>query len=324
MTSVVEVFGSATKSFEKLLIEQLESFKSEIQCGISIHFDSVGSAINSNHFNVLVLMEPPAVMPENYQKNRMRKFDLVIPLSPWRAKYLGYPCWSFQPIELPQKSISSDSNRINGIVMINDHKFGASRHSLYGLRRKIISMLECKEMPLFLYGPNWKMTPIMEIRKRVAALRRIMFTGQSISFSEVFGQTFRSFGSYQGRAVDKMATLRNYKYALVIENDLFSLTEKLFDALYAGCLVFYVGPSLENLKPLNLTFVPLPIDPDLAAKKIEYLMANPPQEVLEEASLFVNNPKSMEYLSEKSVTSSVVRDIVKNAKSSPKNKQRVQ
>jgi hypothetical protein len=323
MKTSINFFGSISKSFEKKLFHELENYASDIQCGISIFIDSVKLHLNSENYNVLVLIEPPAVMPENYQKKEMEKFDLVIPLSPWRAKMLGYHHWSFQPIEIPRKGESLDFNRINGIVMINDHKFGASTNSLYGLRRRMILGLEASQVPFYLYGPNWGMKPTMELRKRVAALRRILFTGQSISFYEVFGQLFKRYRSYQGPTEDKMTTMSHYKYALVIENDLFSLTEKLFDALYAGCIVFYVGPSLEKLGILSRTCVTLPINPDLAVKKIEQVIEHPPREVLKNVGDFVNNLNSMEFLSESSVSVSVARDIANCVKFSIKNKQKL-
>jgi len=323
MKPSIKFFGTMPKSFEKKLVSELENFASDIQCSISIYLDYIGKHLSPENFNVLVLIEPPAVMPENYQKKKLDKFDLVIPLSPWRAKNLGFRHWSFQPIESPKLLQSNSFNRINGIVMINDHKFGASKSSLYGLRRKMILRLERSNIPFYLFGPNWQMKPIMELRKRVAALRRIMFTGQSVSFLEAFGQVFKRFSSYRGHAENKMATLSNYKYALVIENDSLSLTEKLFDALYSGCFVFYIGPTLEKFDCLNKACVQLPVDLEAAAKKIEQIIENPPNEVLQNARTFVDNPKSIDFLSEKSVSVSIATDIRNCVKSSPKNYLRV-
>jgi hypothetical protein len=41
--------------------------------------------------------------------------------------------------------------------------------------------------------------------------------------------------------------MSKYKFALVIENDRSFISEKLFDALFAGCVPIYVGPSLNSL-----------------------------------------------------------------------------
>jgi hypothetical protein len=55
--------------------------------------------------------------------------------------------------------------------------------------------------------------------------------------------------------------MRQYRYAIVIENESSYLTEKLFDALRAGCLPVYVGldplpPDLEALVVRSLPNVP--------------------------------------------------------------------
>jgi hypothetical protein len=44
----------------------------------------------------------------------------------------------------------------------------------------------------------------------------------------------------------KQEILRTYKYTLVIENDRTYMSEKLFDALIAGCIPVYVGPSVVD------------------------------------------------------------------------------
>jgi hypothetical protein len=42
--------------------------------------------------------------------------------------------------------------------------------------------------------------------------------------------------------------MQRYKFALVIENELSYMSEKLFDAFFAGCIPIYVGPNVANYK----------------------------------------------------------------------------
>lgn len=54
---------------------------------------------------------------------------------------------------------------------------------------------------------------------------------------------------YRGAVEDKLKTLKNYKFALCFENTIFEgyVTEKIFDALFAGCVPIYFGaPDIEN------------------------------------------------------------------------------
>jgi hypothetical protein len=53
--------------------------------------------------------------------------------------------------------------------------------------------------------------------------------------------------------VNKFQVLLNSRYHLIVENSTTTITEKLFDAVWAGCIPIYVGPSLTEFKlPNNL------------------------------------------------------------------------
>lgn len=54
---------------------------------------------------------------------------------------------------------------------------------------------------------------------------------------------------YRGPVVDKIQTMRSYRFALCFENAVFPgyVTEKIFDAMYAGCIpVYYGAPDIGN------------------------------------------------------------------------------
>ena len=59
---------------------------------------------------------------------------------------------------------------------------------------------------------------------------------------------------YRGTIEDKLAVLSNYRFALCFENAIFSgyVTEKIFDALLAGCVpVYYGAPDIKDFVPSN-------------------------------------------------------------------------
>jgi hypothetical protein len=49
-----------------------------------------------------------------------------------------------------------------------------------------------------------------------------------------------------GAPGDKQKTLKQFRYSLVIENSSEFLSEKLFDAFFAGCIPIYVGPDVKD------------------------------------------------------------------------------
>lgn len=59
---------------------------------------------------------------------------------------------------------------------------------------------------------------------------------------------------YRGAVKDKLEVLKNYKFALCFENAIFEgfVTEKIFDALIAGCVPIYYGaPDIEEYVDKN-------------------------------------------------------------------------
>jgi hypothetical protein len=68
--------------------------------------------------------------------------------------------------------------------------------------------------------------------------------------SEAFSHFFYKYPEYIGRVDDKFNAFSKYKYALIIENEADYVSEKLFDAIAAGCVPIYVGPNLSRYKNL--------------------------------------------------------------------------
>jgi hypothetical protein len=81
----------------------------------------------------------------------------------------------------------------------------------------------------------------------VTAIKEFMIAtrhGTGISLLAVKGW-FNNPTSYLGLSSNKLETLANYRYSLVIENSMEFMTEKLFDSLFAGTFPVYVGPDIE-------------------------------------------------------------------------------
>jgi hypothetical protein len=57
---------------------------------------------------------------------------------------------------------------------------------------------------------------------------------------------FQDYPKSKGPVDDKLKTMSEYKYALVIENSAEYMSEKLMESLFAGCIPIYVGPDPEE------------------------------------------------------------------------------
>jgi hypothetical protein len=209
-----------------------------------------------NKFNVLILWEPESVMPWQYKRSVLNKFDLIIPMSPWRAINLGIAHWAFHPSKI--ESISIDENlRNKNIVMVNAAKFSGSNKSFYGLRRKISKKLQSMNIGYELYGQNWHMKKSKELRERIWAVRKELLALNFPSLLEAFSEITYGYPEFLGPLDDKLSKLSEYRYSLVIENDPDWITEKLFDALSAKCVPIYIGPNLSRFKLLSKCVIQL-------------------------------------------------------------------
>lgn len=197
-------------------------------------------------FRVLILWEPSAVMPWQYRKEIRERFELVIPMSSWRASNLGYEYFSFHPFATPNSYISPWKERNLKLVMINAAKFSAGPKSNYGLRRSASRLLCDSNYSYKLYGQDWQMSRREEVKKRIAALRNSIRGREKIDFSELTSHLFSKYPEYLGSVDDKIALLGEAEMSLVIENESDWVTEKVFDSICAGAVPIYVGPDLSR------------------------------------------------------------------------------
>jgi hypothetical protein len=192
---------------------------------------------------------------------------------------MGLPCFAYQPVEIPNKVLHREVKE-SKLVLVNALKFGSVGSSLYGWRLDILKKLQQAGLSVDVYGPNWDMSLLMEIRKRFAATRRA-FSNKDFLLSEAWRKfSFRPLG-LRGQTQDKFETISRYKFALVIENDQFSLTEKLFDALFSGAIIFYRGPTLAKYTSLGNYCYELPEDVDSAVEVIKSFIEIPESQKLQ-------------------------------------------
>ena len=313
--SALRIFGSFPKGLDRLLQEELSGIDVESKKQLDLYFDFVTTRSTEESFRVLMLLEPPSVMPENYATKTIKSYDLVIPLSQWRAEMMGLPFFAFQPVDVPNRVLDRGVKE-SKIVFVNALKFGAVSSSLYGWRLEILRKLQRRGHPVDIFGPNWDMSIRMEIRKRFAATRRAL-SSKDFLLSEAWKEfSYRPVG-VKGEAQDKLETISKYKFALIIENDKFSLTEKLFDALFSGAIVFYRGPKLNLYTTLGNYCHELPEDVDLAVQMIEAITELPDSQKLTVDSRELEDNDFARSFSLKNTSTSLAAAIISSIRSRP-------
>lgn len=294
------------EEFANLLHEKLKKLEYSRFQNIKFCIDDIGLRFDGQVTKVLVLQEPPAVMPENYVTKDWEFFDFVILLSPWRSPAHGMNTLFFQPIERPKVIFKENEVNNNEISLVNDFKFGAVTTSLYGWRLDLLRKLEKNGVKVKVFGPNWRISKTMEIRKRWAATKRA-FGRPNFKLRESWSSLFFRPKGYVGHSSDKLETLSKHEFTLVIENDRDSLTEKLFDAIFSGTKVFYRGPNLGDFAFLEGLCFQLPEDIEEAVRVILDRQQINWDQYRQRAMNFVADPNSMLFCSPTNVSNQIAK-----------------
>ena len=200
--------------------------------------------------NILVILEPRSVNPFQYQQKNLRKFDLVVPGSKARATTLGLSDFINCPVRfLP--AFKEINERNLDFVIFNANKFSANPNSLYGTRRKFSRYLFSTRQNYALFGLDWRMSKQKELRERVWAIRKEIMTLSKPNLKEACSDFFYMYPEYKGAPVNKQEVLKNAKFAVIVENEADYISEKVFDAIFSGCVPLYVGPNLNEHESLN-------------------------------------------------------------------------
>ena len=189
----------------------------------------------------LVHMEPSVVLPANYSRSRHRQFGKVITvggLSSTDCRSVHWPLVWPSAFELEKLHATERDERV---VAINGNKMSFIKGELYSLRRKAIKSLG----NLDLFGTQWdsKFAPRLIIAFKSFAQAVLSLKLPRLSGLDLW---FQDYPKSKGPVDDKLKTMSEYKYALVIENSAEYMSEKIMESLFAGCIPVYVGPDPEE------------------------------------------------------------------------------
>jgi hypothetical protein len=184
---------------------------------------------------VLVVNEPEVVIPQHAQLRIRKEFDKVIEVGrAWAEPSLTWPqTW------LP---VASNLERFDRVVLVNADKWSFVQGQHYWLRAAAASKIKTVDV----FGFGWERSLAVRLAHRIFELWRTVASKTVPSFQGT-NYLFATPSSYMGSASNKNTAMKNYKVALVVENSSEFLTEKLFDAWFAGCIPVYVGASLKSL-----------------------------------------------------------------------------
>ncbi len=188
--------------------------------------------------SILLIREPPTVIPENYWYDRHKQFDSIITWNEDLLKkgenYSYYPSTRYyhnieksEKIDLKEKFLTMIASNINSNL----------DGELYSERIKIVKFHEERLDQFELYGKNWGQIYFRLFRKNWIKLPGVK----------------KKLKTYKGVVDNKMTVLSKYKFSYCLENTNNInnyISEKIFDCFFAGSIpVYYGAPNVNEIIP---------------------------------------------------------------------------
>ena len=223
----------------------------------------------SKNRRILILWEPKEINSKLYKASTLDAYGHIFtPSSDWTQ---GSKTYEFKwPQGKAVKRTETDKEwlkRKHKFVFIGSNKYSVSKGELYSLRRSILRDPNISNY-IDLFGHWWNSNLVHDIKSVLSSITKVNIKQYSFKSLSIFAQKYTN---YQGISKDKIKTLKNYKFAVVVENSNNYVSEKLFEALEGQCIVLYVGANLRNF--LN-TDIAIQSDANTASisKKIEKMI----------------------------------------------------
>lgn len=239
--------------------------------------------INPNR-RALIVLEPECVDPLPFLSQTKRKYgDFYAGSESWAARLGGQAFRYFNGAltllnDASRPDLLEVESRANRFVMIQAHKFSIIRGEQYSLRREVAHEAWKKELTFDLYGRSWLMSNTEVLFSALRAIYNgLSYAIKSRQTSVVQLRGLRKVwlkirGHYKGEPDDQIEVLKKYRYALVIENSLDFVSEKLFNAMTAGCRALYIGESLSTYGPSPSSVVIVKPEPKLIVEAMSRML----------------------------------------------------
>jgi hypothetical protein len=201
---------------------------------------------------VLVAFEPKAVNPSQHTKSTRNKFGAVYVMSPDQCIRSSDRVIQLGPFADLKKVLgllteNAGKPRLAEVVILNENKFSFVPKNNYKMRYLAIRELAEAGWNVNVGGKNWQQGFLWQLKEQVITLLVNLKSGSKVDLRMYHGP-LRSAPNikFWGRVDDGLEFLSRFDFALAIENDSQYLSEKLLNAIAAGCVPIYVGASLDN------------------------------------------------------------------------------
>jgi hypothetical protein len=196
----------------------------------------------------LVLLESPAVRPDNMNRANHAPFQKIFTYCPGWADGKKYIRMHI-PNKLPPYEPYAPSAADKFCCLIASQKYTWVEGELYSERLRAIRWFEKNHPGEFdLYGQRWDR---FYFKKRLSILNPVLARLYTLC---PWLPKREDFPSAKGSVTTKREIMRQYKFSICYENLSYPgyLTEKILDAMFAGCVPVYQGdPEVAGIIPAD-------------------------------------------------------------------------
>jgi hypothetical protein len=199
---------------------------------------------------LLFAFEPKAVNPMQHSLKVRSQFAQTVVMSPFQKCYETDQVLTLGAL-IPQEvsmqlALNSRSERENAIVILNENKFSVVPGNNYKLRQLAMQKLAKEGWKVHVGGKNWTRGVFWQVRRQLESLLFAILSGSAVDLGNLrlAPKNWSKNITFHGEIPSGFEFMCRYKYALVIENDMSYVSEKLPNAIAAGCVPLFVGANL--------------------------------------------------------------------------------
>lgn len=219
---------------------------------------------------VLVLWESRITRPSNFRRANLNKYELIFtPSDKWTS---GRNVFQFnwpQGKQILKRTSEADFKaRDTRAAVFQNNKVSFVEGEMYTLRRKLIEVFG---EDLVVYGTGWN-SSASTLKNILGAMKHFTVSNHRMNSSSL-ENLFIQPKNYKGFVSNKSRELEKFQFTIVVENSLDYVSEKLIEALWAGCCVIYVGPPLIEFG-IPKVAIECPPDPQIIRQRFEAARRN--------------------------------------------------
>lgn len=239
---------------------------------------------------ILVVQEPLVVQPANYSRRIQSKYGAIVSLTPATGgETLPWPQANWPVMELDKENRDNDS-----VILVNANKSSFLPGSRYGLRRKVMHAFLRQGINFDLAGSGWDRRGLPQIKQNLIGIAYAIVNGYFPQLSEYsFPTKNHPLLHKHGVVGSKYELMATKDFAVVIENSQTYISEKLFDAVIAGCIPLFCGPRLSRFGIPEGIAVELPNRPESFVKAYRSLTQQQKELIRENGQLWLNSPDTI-------------------------------